>query len=430
MLQGLALVLLFLTSGVARAEGSWEGFWESFSFGDDAYIKLSQDGNKVTGAYFPYNGRLEGIAEGADGRVLRGTWTSPNGTGTFVFTLSPDGLLFSGYVGTGEYWNGRRIEEESVKSLEIELGSPSLSIRSFMEAGHAYRDGEISGLQSMFSTLRFGEDPGYAAKSLRARTLHDVLSLTTFRVFEVRPAQGLPAEGGPDRFEYRFRQAGSEEELELAFEKDRFGLWRIVAPELETLQETLRAMLQARGLRELDPRQYRQLSSPRHAIQAFISGMESWDRGGQELVRRTLDLSSISERLRDWRLPILASLLASNLNRISHLTLEEIPDDPDFCRTGARSRSGNGWGSASWPSFFPCCCTCWHAAMSVIDAWEKRRSAPGCRAAGRCSSASSASARSGSWRPSLWGCRTDCPASSTESACCCSSQVSRGCSTS
>ena len=31
----------------AFAKGSWEGFWATYSFGDDAYISLRQDGKRV-----------------------------------------------------------------------------------------------------------------------------------------------------------------------------------------------------------------------------------------------------------------------------------------------------------------------------------------------------------------------------------------------
>jgi small-conductance mechanosensitive channel len=57
--------------------------------------------------------------------------------------------------------------------------------------------------------------------------------------------------------------------------------------------------------------------------------MNTWQVGGDELVRATLNLSGVSERLRDWQLPITASFMARNLNRIGRLTLQELPDDPE-----------------------------------------------------------------------------------------------------
>jgi small-conductance mechanosensitive channel len=322
----LALVLLQQT---ARADGVWEGFWEAYSYGDDAFLSMRQEGDVVTGAYFPYDGRIEGRAENG---VLRGTWRSPNGSGTFVFTLSPDGESFSGSIGTGDWWNGRRIDEDEITALSIDLAAPSRTVRSFMQAGRAVDNGATSGLQAMFSALHFDRDAGFAEKSRRARLLHDVLSLTTFRVFEIRPPFDPAAPDTPATFAYRFAQHGTDQGISLEFRRDLFGIWRIQVPPAALLQEQRQRFLDARGLQEMDPTSYRALASPRDTMAAFVAGMRRWDLGGDSLVRRTFNLSAISERLRDGRLPILASFMAANLNRIGRLTLEELPDDPESNR--------------------------------------------------------------------------------------------------
>jgi small-conductance mechanosensitive channel len=316
----LILVLVLFTPVSVLGAGPWEGFWETYSFGDDAYLSLRQDGDRVTGAYFPYNGRIEGTD---DNGVLRATWRSPNGAGTLVFTLSPDGQSFAGTIGSGEWWNGKRIDEDTIDFIDIDVSSPSHTIRSFMKAGYALRRGEVNGLQAMFSTLHFPGDVGFAEKSRRARLLYDVLSLTTFRVFEVRPSDDA------DVFTYRFGQAGTDEEVALTFNRDLFGVWRVVAPSEASLNETLDRLLEARGLSELNPSQYRQLASARHTIEAFIVGMANWHVEGRDLVRDTFNLSAIHEGLRGWQLPITAAFLANNLNRIGKITLQEFPDDPD-----------------------------------------------------------------------------------------------------
>jgi small-conductance mechanosensitive channel len=329
---GLALVLtlaLSLVQQPARADGVWEGFWEAYSYGDDAFLSMRQEGQRVTGAYFPYDGRIEGTA---DNGVLRGTWRSPNGSGTFVFTLSPDGESFSGVIGAGDWWNGRRIAENEISALTIDLATPGRTTRSFMQAGRAVDNGATSGLQAMFSALHFGRDVGFAEKSRRARLLHDVLSLTTFRVFEIRPTFDAAAVDAPVTFSHRFRQRGTDEGISLEFRRDLFGIWRIDAPDSGVLKDRLQRLLGARGLQEMDPTGYRRLANPRHAMEAFVEGMRRWEVGGQALVRRAFNLSAVSERLREGRLPVLASFMAANLNRIGHLTLEEIPDDPESNR--------------------------------------------------------------------------------------------------
>ncbi|MEE4384705.1 MAG: mechanosensitive ion channel family protein [Pseudomonadales bacterium] len=325
LLTGAVLAILLLASRSAGAEGPWEGYWEAYSVGEDAYLSLRQDGDQVVGTYFPYNGQLEGTAE--DG-VLRGTWHSPNGDGSFLFALTADGKYFSGSIGSGEWWNGRRIEEDDIGVLAIDLRDPGRTVRSFLSAGRAFRKGEISGLQAMFSTLHFSGDPGFAERSRRARLLYDVLAQTTFRVFEVRPASGGAALAAAPLFRHRFEQAGTDESVTLTFRRDLFELWRIEAPEAQELELLLERMLKARGIRQVNPSRHLELASPRDAVEAFVEGMERWDDGGAELVRRTLDFSAVSEKLREWRLPVVATFLAGNLNRIGRLTLQEVPDDP------------------------------------------------------------------------------------------------------
>jgi len=61
----LAAILLLATQAV-WADGPWEGFWEAcssweaYNSGEDAYLSLRQDGDRVVGTHFPYNGQLEG----------------------------------------------------------------------------------------------------------------------------------------------------------------------------------------------------------------------------------------------------------------------------------------------------------------------------------------------------------------------------------
>lgn len=302
-----------------HASGPWEGFWESYSFGDDAYISLSQDKNKVIGTYFPYNGTIEGTD---DGGVLRGTWASPNGTGKLVFTLSPDGESFAGTVGMGEWWNGKRIAEDEIDFIDIDVVSPSHTLRSFMRAGYALRRGKVTGLQAMFSTLQFEDSASFSLKSRQARLLYDVLHLTTFRVFDVRP------EDDSNVFKYHFKQDISLLGPELTFVRDLFGIWRIVAPEESVLSDLLAQMLEARGLSEINPSQYRNLSTPRETMEAFMVGMETWETGGKLLVKDTFNLTALNEGLHGWQIPITAAIMTRNLNRVAQITLQEFPDNP------------------------------------------------------------------------------------------------------
>ena len=71
MLAALVLSLAaLLGAGIAAAE-DWTGSWDSRWRSGGARLVLVQQGDRVTGTYTPYDGRIEARA---DGLALRGEW--------------------------------------------------------------------------------------------------------------------------------------------------------------------------------------------------------------------------------------------------------------------------------------------------------------------------------------------------------------------
>src|SRR4051794_5133486 len=83
LLAAALLTLLFATH--ARAQNNWSGEWDTRWKGGGATLTLRQTGDKVTGQYPLYNGRVDGTLSG---RKLTGVWTEEQKTarsGKFEF---------------------------------------------------------------------------------------------------------------------------------------------------------------------------------------------------------------------------------------------------------------------------------------------------------------------------------------------------------
>lgn len=99
----------------------WTGTFE----GERFIITYSQNGIHVTGEYYPVPGIVDepGVSEGVvsdDGRTLTGTWREE---GNFSFTLSEDGMAFSGLYTIAqdltagyESWDGKRVIEGELRN--------------------------------------------------------------------------------------------------------------------------------------------------------------------------------------------------------------------------------------------------------------------------------------------------------------------------
>lgn len=330
LLQLLCLALALATASAALAQngGPWAGVWETRWRDGGAHLSLQQEGDRVTGTYMPFNGRVEGTV--ADGSLV-GQWTDSGNSGTFEFTLSPDGQTFLGRFESGEWWNGRRIEHPARLPLSVNLTSPRAAMRTFLVAANEFRRGDFPAAEIATQAVDFGPDAATLTDGEEiewATDLFRVLDRLTFRIWR------LPAGGPRPVATATLEQAGTGRTVEIRFRRDDARQWRIVAPARATLQATLRELRVARGepaggARDLASERYHGLHSARDAMRSFFDGMRDLDQGGDgDLALRALDLSEIPPRIRDLDAPLLADYLQQVLNRVSFVVWQEIPDDP------------------------------------------------------------------------------------------------------
>ncbi|MBW2427433.1 MAG: hypothetical protein JRF56_00630, partial [Deltaproteobacteria bacterium] len=145
----IALMIYFMTSQApahAQVESSpWTGTLETHWRGGGAILRLEQSGTRVTGTYPLYEGSVEGTVEG---QKLRGHWSRIGGRGEFIFVLSPDGNSFMGRFDYGEWWTGTRLADEMDYKVETSvLTSPRATLRSFLKAGNAAREGFVESIR-------------------------------------------------------------------------------------------------------------------------------------------------------------------------------------------------------------------------------------------------------------------------------------------
>ncbi|MGE5415388.1 MAG: copper amine oxidase N-terminal domain-containing protein [Acidobacteriota bacterium] len=91
--------------GSQSATGIWSGTWDT----NLGTVTLTQQGSKLTGTSDDGT-KLTGTASGD---TAQGTWTDEDGNGTFVFTMAPDLMSFTGdYTTQGDdetyEWNGTK----------------------------------------------------------------------------------------------------------------------------------------------------------------------------------------------------------------------------------------------------------------------------------------------------------------------------------
>jgi MscS family membrane protein len=323
-----ALIFLvgLLVGASARAGDDWSGKWDSRWRGGGATLELTQTGDRVTGTYALYNGRIEAKVVG--GRRLKGEWIESQKVerrGKFEFTLSPDGDSFAGMFESGEWWNGTRIvAPRTSQFLQAQVNSPRDTLKSFLIAAELNRAGQYDHLGAMIACIDFG--PGGAdlimgQKGALAELLFNTLDQCTLRIWD------LPGTEEKQQIKIPFRQAGTNIQFELEFIKDGSGNWRIVLPEKAKLEKQLQDFLTARGQDRLDATG-QSLASPRQTMRAFIAALRGSGPGAAAQAAACLDLSAIPEEVRGIETPIVMDALVQVLDRVSYIILQEIPDDP------------------------------------------------------------------------------------------------------
>jgi MscS family membrane protein len=319
----LCLCVLGLHPGLVAAQeamADWSGTWDSRWRDGGAAIILQREGSRVFGSYPLFEGRIEAEAEG---RRLTGRWIEDGRSGQFLFVQSRDGDSFSGRFDTGEWWTGLRAGREAVQRLDVDQSSPMAAMRSFLMAANLAGLGDMEMLGAAAALMRPDAAPQADADRFdHARRLFEVLDQTTLRVWN------LPQTAANDRITVSLVQAGTGERVALDFVREH-ARWFLAPPgisDLEALRDRLRAargLAPGPGLRSQPGR----LHSPRDTMQSFFAGFSERQDGSSAQTLATLNLSGISDVVREREAPILAGYLKLVIDRVGYVLPQEIPDD-------------------------------------------------------------------------------------------------------
>ncbi|WP_270935632.1 mechanosensitive ion channel family protein [Falsiroseomonas oryzae] len=314
----LLVLAIALLSGAAQAE-SWTGSWDTRWRGGGAMLDLRQEGDRVTGTYPLYDGRIEAQARG---RELQGRWIEGDRFGSFLFVMAEDGQTFMGRFDTGEWWTGGRVAGTAPR-LAVDQATPRRAMRTFLTASNRAWLGSEEAWGAAAAVVHFGE----GAARLRAgqrlaqvQALAEAINLATFRLWSI---PGRSAEG--DRVEVRLERAGTEAALTLTFQR-REGRWYIVMPAAEELAGQVRRMRAARPA-AAEAEAHLALRSPRDVL------LTLFDPSANEAQRLAVfNLDEVPEAVRTHEGRLAVGYLRRILARIGPVLPQEVPDDPASAR--------------------------------------------------------------------------------------------------
>jgi small-conductance mechanosensitive channel len=316
LLIAIALSLAaLLGAGIAAAE-DWTGTWDSRWRSGGARLVLQQQGERVTGTYTPYDGRIEARA---DGLSLRGEWIEGERRGAFEFARSRDGASFAGRFDSGEWWTGRRVPPGAREFvIETDKATPRETLRGFLRLMNIHRGRVHDAYERLLPLVAFAPEDEGATVDERIAALvaaYDVIDQFRLRLWEVPGA----VEG--DRAIHRLARA-DEKAGEIAFRRAGDG-WRIALPSLQRSAAALAALVAAAPARPRGPH-----ASPRATMRAFLSAMADGTLEGRRRAALALDLSQVPAAVRASEGPLLAEFLKGVLDRAGLVVLQELPDDP------------------------------------------------------------------------------------------------------
>lgn len=316
LLAALVLSLAaLLGAGIAAAQ-DWTGTWDSRWRTGGARLALVQQGDRVTGSYTPYDGRIEARA---DGLALRGEWIEGERRGTFEFAQSRDGASFAGRFDSGEWWTGRRVPPGAREFvIETDKATPREALRGFLRLMNVHRGRVHDAYERLMPLVAFAPEDEKATVDERIAALvaaYDVIDQFRLRLWEVPGA----VEG--DRASHWLSRA-DESTSEIAFRREEGG-WRIALPSLQRSTVALAAFVAAAPDRPRGPH-----ASPRTTMRAFLSAMADGTLEGRRRAALALDLSQVPAAVRASEGPLLAEFLKGVLDRAGLVVLQELPDEP------------------------------------------------------------------------------------------------------
>ena len=191
---GLALACCVSFASSASAQENqgatgWSGQWDSHWRNGRARLVLTQEGDRVTGVYFPRDGRITARVVGDGGRVLEGSFSEQGREGEFTFSLAHDGQSFMGRFDSGEWWNGGRLSDATNVVLRgANLESPRESLKSFLTAFNQIRHGGLDFVRMGLESVDFGPDGDELTSTERfihASALFDVVNACVMHIWDL-----------------------------------------------------------------------------------------------------------------------------------------------------------------------------------------------------------------------------------------------------
>ncbi len=316
----LVLILFLLAGSSAFAQSAiWAGEWDGRWRNGGARLALEQQGDRVSGIYLPYGGKIEGIAKG---RELVGHWTRDEATETFTAVQSPDGRNFTARLGSGEWWTGvRTSKDQEFLGQPVDQSSPAMTIHHFLMTMNAVGPGKMELLSEASHLIDWTALPELKISQVDyTQRLFDVLDRLTFRPWDLQRSH----EG--QSYQTMLAQSGSDLTIALGFVK-RGQDWFILPPPVDLLDERLREMKVFRQKKDI--RKISGFQSPRDTIRSLVTRFDDADRTSVDQVIDAMDLSRFSALEKKYEAPRLAGYLQRTLSRVGTPTWQEIPDDPN-----------------------------------------------------------------------------------------------------
>jgi small-conductance mechanosensitive channel len=146
--------------------------------------------------------------------------------------------------------------------------------------------------------------------------------MSTFRIYDA------PAKVEGDSAVFEIGPADAAARYPLNFRRSRDGRWMLLVESETRLRSVVGRFLDDLGYVSIEAMQNARRNSPRGAMRAFLTGVNSWEPGNEEKVLAHLDLSFLPVHLRTSEGLILADYLKQIIDRAGFVVWQEIPNDP------------------------------------------------------------------------------------------------------
>lgn len=312
----LSLLLVSLNTISYASETAWSGQWDTLWRDGGARLSLTQDGDRVTGVYSLYDGRVEGVVKG---RQLHGKWWQGDLAGDFLAIQSSDGLSFTARLDHGGWLAGVRVvDDDNFMGIEIDKSSPASTLYSFLMIMNAVGPStmELKSEAALLIDWSTIDDIDISPIDY-TELLFNILDTLTFRSRTLRHAST------GDTFQAVLPQAGTDKTFTLDFIKiDSEWLIKPV-PSRELQADLARLRSDNRFSSKILP-----FSTPRASFKTLMLQFDQSDSSSLDRVAGALDLSELSELSKRYETRRLAGYLQRALSRAVSPIWQEVPDDP------------------------------------------------------------------------------------------------------